>query len=64
MPCGLRLWRFVPASSTSQIGSDGYNAYTFEGSPEQGAEMPVIAGEKMTAIRVDGGEEDRLIFCG
>ena len=26
--------------------------------------MPVIAGQKMTAFRVDGGEEDRLIFCG
>src|SRR5258705_4677292 len=54
--------RFVPDSSTSQIRSDRYDANTLDGSPEQGAEMLVIAGQKMAAIRMDGSSQDRLIL--
>src|SRR5258705_13004149 len=56
------LGRFVPDSSTSQIRSDRYDANTLAGSPEQGAEMLVIAGQKMAAIRMDGSSQDRLIL--
>jgi hypothetical protein len=57
------LGRFVTDPSTGQVRADGHNANTFDGSPEQGAEMPLIAGQKMAAIRMDGSSQDRLIFC-
>ena len=56
------LGRFVPDSSTSQIRSDRDDAHALYGSPEQGAEVPVIAGQEMAAIRMDGSSQDRLVL--
>jgi hypothetical protein len=57
------LRQLVRDASTGQVRSDRYNANTLDESPKQGAEVPVIAGQEMAAIRMDGRPQDRLVFC-
>ena len=60
--CGLTAPQGSTQAAAGQVVSDGYDVNAFDCATEQGAEVPLIAGQEMTASCLNRSQQDRLIL--